>query len=175
MYSVSVSPQPLQPASTIIFPVQSREHPHPPPASFPVMAATLEELTAVEEIGPGRFRSKAFPETMANPNGVAYGGCALGIATRAAYATVPASHALYSLVGHYLGPTRTADKIECVVHTTRDTRTFATRRIEVRQTQPDGSTRVCLEMLADFHVREKALVTYSGPIELAEPGRTYDV
>lgn len=131
-------------------------------------SATLEELTAVEEVGPGRYRSLAVPETMANPRGVAYGGCALGIAARAAHATVPASHALYSLVGHYLGPTRAGVRLECVVRATRSTRAFSTRHVEVCQAQPDGAVRVCLELLADFHVREPAALAYS-----AAPSRQY--
>lgn len=134
------------------------------------MAATLEELTAIEEIGPGTYRSKALPEPVGYKAGVAFGGCALGVATRAAHATVPASHALYSLVGHFLGPARTDAPLECAVHATRDTRAFATRRIEVRQRQPDGRTRLCLEAFADFHAREGA---GGGLAWSATPARPY--
>ncbi|KAH8885817.1 Thioesterase/thiol ester dehydrase-isomerase [Thozetella sp. PMI_491] len=127
------------------------------------MAATLAEQVAVEEIQPGTYKSKALPDRMGNSMPIAYGGCVLGAATQAAYKTVPASFAIYSLVGQFLGPTSTSEKMLCVVHATRDTKSFATRRVEVKQLQPDGQTRTCLELLADFHVEEPSLLTYSTP------------
>lgn len=126
-------------------------------------AITFQEQIAIEEVGPGQYISKALPGLMGNMLPIAYGGCTLGVATHAAYATVPSSHSLYSLVGHFLGPATTTEKYHCTVHTTRDTKTFATRRIEVSQQQPDGRKRVCMELLADFQVKEPALFTYSAP------------
>jgi acyl-CoA thioesterase II len=127
------------------------------------MAPTLEEQIAIEEVGPGRYVSKALPERMGNVLPIAYGGCTLGIATHAAYATVPPSHTLYSLSGHFLGPASTKEKYYCTVHSTRNTKTFATRRVEVSQIHTDGKKRVCMELMADFQVEEPALFTYSAP------------
>jgi acyl-CoA thioesterase II len=127
------------------------------------MAITLQEQIAIEEVSPGYYISKTFAERMGNVLPIAYGGCTIGIATHAAYATVPPSHTLYSLVGHFLGPASTTEKYHCAVHTTRNTKTFATRRVEVSQIQPDGKKRVCMELLADFQVEEPALFTYSAP------------
>lgn len=124
-------------------------------------AETLSEQTAVEQVGPNEFVSKALPGRFGNATPIAYGGCTSGIATRAACATVPDHYVIYSVLGHFLGPTSTETNLHVTVERTRDTKTFATRRILVRQTQPDGTTRTCLDMLADFHVREPPLLTYS--------------
>lgn len=45
--------------------------------------------------------------------------------------------------------------------TLRDTKTFATRRVVVSQRRPDGQPRPCMELIADFHVEEPALMMYS--------------
>lgn len=87
----------------------------------------------------------------------------MGVATAAACSTVPQGYHLYSLVGHYLGPGQLVVKMLCTVHPTRTTKTFATRRVEVKQTAPDGTSRVCMEIIADFHVEEPAVLTYSAP------------
>lgn len=87
----------------------------------------------------------------------------MGVATAAACSTVPPNYHLYSLVGHYLGPGLLGVKMLCTVHSTRTTKTFATRRVEVKQTSPDGTSRVCMELLADFHIEEPAVLTYSAP------------
>lgn len=87
----------------------------------------------------------------------------MGVATAAACSTVPPTYHLYSLVGHYLGPDRLGVKMLCTVHPTRTTKMFATRRVQVKQTSPDGTSRVCMEMIADFHVEEPAVLTYSAP------------
>ncbi|KAK9775528.1 putative Thioesterase-like superfamily-domain-containing protein [Seiridium cardinale] len=122
----------------------------------------------LDEVSPGEFVSKVLPGRMGNLLPIAYGGCTLGLATHAACKTVPSEYSLYSLTGQFLGPASTKEKLSCTVHTTRNTRTFATRRVQVSQIQPDGSKRICLELLADFHVLEPALLTYS-----AHPTRTY--
>lgn len=132
------------------------------------MIGTLADQIGLVEISSGEYVSQVLPERMGNLLPIAYGGCALGLATHAAYKTVPPSYSLYSLVGHFLGPASTMENLYCTVHTTRNTRTFATRRVQVSQVQPDGRKRVCLELLADFQVEEPALLTYSAP-----PARTY--
>lgn len=127
------------------------------------MVRTLADQLAIEQTGPGQFISEELPDRMGNAMPIAYGGCTAGIATRAACATVPGSYSLYSLVGHFLGPASTTEKLSCTVHATRDTKTFVTRRVVVTQQRPDGQVRTCLELLADFHVEEPALLEYSAP------------
>lgn len=139
------------------------------------MASTLADQLAIEQTGPGQFTSKALPKRMGNAMPIAYGGCTAGIATRAACATVPEQFSLYSLVGHFLGPASTTEKLVCTVHATRDTKTFATRRVVVSQRRPDsGQLRACMEILADFHVEEPALLAYSAPpsIPFRGPGES---
>lgn len=125
------------------------------------MASILGKQLAIERLGDGEFVSVECPSSFGNPSGLAYGGCTLGIATSAAHATAPAGYHLFSLVGHFLGPASTASKLFCTVERTRDTKTFATRRVVVAQRQADGSMRPCLQVLADFHREEPALVQYS--------------
>ncbi|KAK8111582.1 uncharacterized protein PG998_008039 [Apiospora kogelbergensis] len=147
------------------------------------MASNITEQTAIEEIGPGQFRSKFNPGRMGNAKPIAYGGCTLGVATRAAYTGVPPTHHLYSLVGHYHGPASTTEKLVCTVHSTRTTKSFTTRRVVVQQAQPITTTagsagagpqqmqmRTCMELIADFHAEEPAAphMTYS-----AAPSRPY--
>ncbi|KAK8136685.1 hypothetical protein PG984_004625 [Apiospora sp. TS-2023a] len=141
------------------------------------MASTVTEQTAVEEIAPGQFRSKCNPGRMGNAKPIAYGGCTLGVAVRAAcMAAVPPHHCLYSVVGHYLGPASTAEKLVCIVHDTRTTKSFSTRRVVVQQAQPnnggsgDQQMRTCMELIADFHAEEPAApgMTYS-----AAPSQAY--
>ncbi|KAJ0108220.1 hypothetical protein J7T55_000185 [Diaporthe amygdali] len=127
------------------------------------MLPSLADQLAIEQTGPGQFISKELPQRMGNAMPIAYGGCTAGIATRAACATVPESFSLYSLVGHFLGPASTTEKLACTVHTTRNTKTFTTRRVVVSQQRPDGQVRTCLELLADFQVEEPALMAYSAP------------
>lgn len=46
----------------------------------------------------------------------------------------------------------------------RNTKTFATRHVEVAQIQDDGSKRICLFLTADFEIAEPlTLLTYSRP------------
>ncbi|KAH7376653.1 thioesterase-like superfamily-domain-containing protein [Plectosphaerella cucumerina] len=132
------------------------------------MAEPLATKLAVERIGDDEFLSKALPVRMGNVAPIAYGGSTLGIAVNAALATVPSTHRLYSLLGHYLGPASIEQHLQCKVIRTRSTATFATRRVEVRQAQKDGSLRLVLEIIADFQVIEEAKFTYN-----AKPLRTF--
>ncbi|KAI8722829.1 hypothetical protein NCS52_00428000 [Fusarium sp. LHS14.1] len=115
------------------------------------MAPTLAELVAVEQLEKGEYVSKTLPIRMGNSMPIAYGGCTAGVAVSAACATAPPTMALYSVLGHFLGPASTDRKLHCSVTHTRDTRSFATRRVQVKQQQPDGKFRVCMELIADFH------------------------
>jgi acyl-CoA thioesterase II len=138
------------------------------------MARTLADQLAIEQTAPGQFISKELPRRMGNARPIAYGGCTAAIATRAACATVSDSFALYSLVGHFHGPASTTEKLVCAVHASRDTKTFATRRVVVSQRRPDGQLRPCMELLADFHVEEPALLAFSAApsIPFAGPGES---
>ncbi|KAK2011737.1 acyl-CoA thioesterase II [Colletotrichum eremochloae] len=128
------------------------------------MAATLQEQVAVDDVGSDQFVSRANPARMGNAANIAYGGCTISIGVQAACSTVPAKYLLYSATGNYLGPALTDRKLRCSVRRVRDTRTFATRLVEISQDQDDGKPRLCMIMLADFQVKEeKSLLVYSTP------------
>ncbi|CAM1501478.1 Fc.00g034620.m01.CDS01 [Cosmosporella sp. VM-42] len=127
------------------------------------MAPTLAEQVGVESLQPGEYVSKLCPVRMGNAMPIAYGGCTLAVAVSAACDTVTSQFSLYSVLGHYLGPASTSQKLYCSVQNTRDTRSFATRRVQIKQKQANGEFRICLELLADFHVDEPSLLTYSAP------------
>jgi acyl-CoA thioesterase II len=63
---------------------------------------------------------------------------------------------MYSLLGYFLGPAVTDRRVKCFVHHSRDTKTFATRRVVVSQLLDNGTDRKCLELIADFQVAEPA-------------------
>lgn len=128
------------------------------------MSAPLTDQLSLREISPREFESNYNPRRMGNTANIAYGGWTLAIAANAAYQSAPPSYHLYSMLGYFLGPALTDRKLFCMVRKIRDTRTFATRQVEVSQAQDDGSRRLALFVVADFQVREKAsLLTYSAP------------
>ena len=132
------------------------------------MLATFAEQIAVEGFGPGEYMSKCVPESMGNALPIAYGGCTLANAVYAACLSVQPSFNLYSVPGHYLRPASTEQKLTCRVQILRDTRSFATRRVEVWQLQKGGKEQLCLLLVADFILTGPALLTYSAP-----PSRAY--
>lgn len=121
------------------------------------------ELTAVNRINEGEYVSKCFPQRMGNILPIGYGGCTTAIAVRSAYQTVDAGFHLYSVLGSFHGPAKVDRNLKCRVTKTRQTRTFASRRVVAYQTQDDGSDRTCAEMFMDFHVAESGLYEYSTP------------
>ncbi|TDZ73338.1 hypothetical protein CTRI78_v001248 [Colletotrichum trifolii] len=126
--------------------------------------ATLQEQVAVDDAGSDVFVSRVLPDRMGNARNIAYGGCALGNGISAAYETVSPNYLLYTVTGNYLGPALTDRKLICSVRRVRDTRTFATRLIEISQDRDDGKTRPCMILLADFQVKEKtSMLVYSAP------------
>jgi acyl-CoA thioesterase II len=133
------------------------------------MTPSLAHQLAVEQTGPDEFTSKNPPVRMGNAAPIAYGGSTLGIVVSSAYGTVTPPYKLYSLVGHFLGPANLDNPLRCRVTRTRDTKSFATRRVEVSQVQRDGKARVVMEATADFHVVEPAMYEYSAP-----PRGSYD-
>lgn len=135
------------------------------------MPPSLAEQIGVEQLAPGRFVSTALPIRVGNSLPIAYGGCAAAVAVHAACLTLPAgsSLSLYSVVGHFLGPASIDRKLYCAVTETRNTRTFATRRVQVSQRLDGGEERVCMELVADFHADEPSSLEYSAPPSVAYP------
>ncbi|KIW31226.1 acyl-CoA thioesterase II [Cladophialophora immunda] len=129
------------------------------------MATTLAEQIGVEETGPDEFISLFPPARGGNQLPIAYGGCTIGVGVHAAFRTVKPGYNLYSVLGHFLGPSRTDQRLTCRVQRLRDTRTFATRRVEISQSLPNGEQRLCMTLQADFHVSEPAMMEYSAPPE----------
>lgn len=136
--------------------------------SFP----SLVDQVSVTPIAPTsegqlRFRSTHFPQRLGNALPIAYGGCAAAVSVSSAYATLatPNMH-MYSLLGAFHGPARTDRPIICTVSKTRDTRTFATRRVVASQKidldRPDGEAneRTCMDVFVDFHVLEAGMMDY---------------
>jgi len=117
---------------------------------------------------PDEYESRSPPERMGNTANIAYGGCALGVALSAAHGSTDRKYRFYSALGTYLAPALTDRRFFCSVRKIRDTKTFATRQVEVSQCldlQDDSKgRRVCMLVIADFQVPEKAsLLTYSAP------------
>lgn len=136
------------------------------------MAATLADLVALRELSPNVYETLLNPEKMGNPANIAYGGCTIAAAAKAAHQNLPDKYRLYSLTGHYLGPALSDRKLICSVRDVRKTRTFVTRQIEVSQEQEgQQGRRVCMVVVADFQVPEPAsLFVYSKPPSMAYSG-----
>lgn len=133
------------------------------------MAITLSESVRVRATDHGSYESLYNPGRMGNTADIAYGGCTIATAINAAYQTVPPAYCLYSAQGNFLGPALTDRKYLLHVQTYRQTKTFATRKVEVSQKQNDGALRLCMVILADFHCKERAsLLEYS-----RRPTQTY--
>ncbi|KAF2735287.1 hypothetical protein EJ04DRAFT_552063 [Polyplosphaeria fusca] len=123
---------------------------------------TFTETTSFRALDNNSYETIHFPERLGNAANIAYGGFALAAAIRAATLSVPATYFLYTIQGAYLGPALTDRPLHATTHTIRQTRTFATRRIDIFQTQDsDTQPRACLTALADFQVDEPALLEYS--------------
>ncbi|CRG89089.1 hypothetical protein PISL3812_06124 [Talaromyces islandicus] len=125
------------------------------------MGDSIVQHIAVERQSEWKFQSKRLAEPMGNTLPIAYGGYNLGIAVNAAAKTVPTGFHLYSVMGHYLGPTSTKEKVTLTVFPSRSTKTFQTRRVQVTQSTGDGTSRLCFELLADFQRAEPEMLNYS--------------
>ncbi|KZM26066.1 uncharacterized protein EKO05_0005877 [Ascochyta rabiei] len=132
--------------------------PNPTPEPFTAQLA----LTQLSE---STWQTTSHPQRMGNALPIAYGGYALTAACQAAHLSAPAGYHLYSFLGNYLGPASTDRPLRATVRSVRQTRSFATRHVEVSQLQDDGKERVCLFATADFHIKEPAgsLLTYHRP------------
>ncbi|KAF2116116.1 acyl-CoA thioesterase II [Lophiotrema nucula] len=129
---------------------------------------SFAEQMELQELGNNEYESLHHPERVGNAANIAYGGFALGTAVKAVALSVPDGYFLYTIMGSYLGPALTDRPLRASVKVIRQTRTFATRQVEVSQKQDDGTFRACLLAIADFHVKEPALLEYSAP-----PSRKY--
>lgn len=120
------------------------------------------EQFALKELSKNEFETVYPPQCMGNPLNIAYGGYGLGTACKAACLSVPEGYHLYSMVGSYLGPASTNISLRASVRVIRQTRTFATRQVEVSQVREGNEKRLCLIAIVDFQVKEKArLLEYS--------------
>ena len=117
---------------------------------------------AVRDLGDNTFETITKPQRIGSPLNIAYGGYSLGLACKAAALSVPSGYHLYSMHGNYLGPASTDLQLVAKVKVIRQTRTFATRHVEVGQKLENGEFRVSLIGIADFQVaEEKTLLEYS--------------
>lgn len=125
---------------------------------------TFTEQLAFQKLDENLWTTLHPPQRMGNAAPIAYGGYALAVACKAACLSVPEGYHMYSFLGNYLGPASTDRPLRATTRTVRQTRTFATRHIEVSQIQDDGKVRVCLFATADFQAKEKAsMFEYSRP------------
>lgn len=122
------------------------------------------EQLAFKELEENTWTTLHPPQRMGNALPIAYGGYAIAVACKAACLSVPEGYHIYSFMGNYLGPAYTDRPLRASTRTIRQTRTFATRHVEVSQIQDNGKLRVCLFATADFQVKEKgSMFEYSHP------------
>ncbi|KAJ9662932.1 hypothetical protein H2198_001160 [Neophaeococcomyces mojaviensis] len=124
---------------------------------------SFADQLGLTEIDPNTFISLVNPQRMGNGAPIAYGGCPASLVVHAACRTVKPTFHAYSVLGAFHGPTRIDRKVICRVTRTRDTKTFATRRVIALQTMDDGTERPCMEVMVDFQVEEPAMYEYSAP------------
>ena len=120
------------------------------------MSSNFLQLIRLKRTSPTTFVSLSMSERMGNLAPFAFGGqmeldskirvrclrpdpagCVLALAVNAAHLNLPQSPAaplaIYSMLGHFLGPNKTDRHVKLVVEDVRTTRTFATRRVVVSQ------------------------------------------
>ncbi|KAF2102155.1 hypothetical protein NA57DRAFT_64730 [Rhizodiscina lignyota] len=118
---------------------------------------------------PGHYESVSTGNKRGAKDASAYGGWSIGVGVRAAFASLSTAkypsqnYHLYSAVGNFLGPALGGEKALCAVRSIRDTRTFATRLVEVKQ-QVRGEVRTVMTILCDFQAEENGVdLVYSAP------------
>jgi acyl-CoA thioesterase II len=135
------------------------------------LATTLPEQVSLKKLSDNYYVTLFKPDRMGNTANIAYGGCTLGAGVNAAYETVSPEYHAFSIMGNYLGPALTDRNLYCKVRRIRDTRTFASRQVEISQEQDDGTHRTCIILFAEFQKQEPAvLMSYSAP-----PSRQYSL
>ncbi|CEH12046.1 hypothetical protein CBOM_00057 [Ceraceosorus bombacis] len=137
-------------------------------------------------VRPARFHTNYNPVKMGNTADIAYGGCAIAVAVNAAIASVeaerqkrdssasakgkstaPKSKAVYALSGNYLGPARADRPFIVDVESLRDTKTFTTILVRLKQRLDSGEERSCLVTIVDFVARsdlpeaQRNILTYN--------------
>ena len=131
---------------------------------------SFEDFLSLKQIDTNQYVSKWPTESNSfNPKEkFAYGGCILAFGIKVGYATVKSTYTVYSCLGAFLGPALAGKNLRAIVTAVQDTRTFATRRVEVFQDQED-KTQVIASMQLHFQTpEERSLLTYS-----AAPSREY--
>ena len=104
----------------------------------------------------GQYVSVSLPERMGGVFGAAFGGCVMSMSLNAAHLSLPedremrASLRVYSMLGHYLGPTLTDRHVSFSCEVLRETRTFATQLVRASQVMDNGSERACFAATVDF-------------------------
>ncbi|GAB7337678.1 hypothetical protein MBLNU457_g2968t1 [Dothideomycetes sp. NU457] len=127
----------------------------------------LVDILGVKPIGDNRYESVQNPQRMGNQANISFGGFTLGIAANVAHQGIPDNYRMYSMSGNFLGGALTDRKLFCTSKELRRTRTFITRSIEAYQKQDNGSDRICLVSVVDFHVIEsQSFMTYSATPKL---------
>ncbi|UZJ57628.1 hypothetical protein CBS101457_006948 [Exobasidium rhododendri] len=124
------------------------------------MTSFFESLLGLRKISdaPCVYQNTAKLEKMGNALPIAYGGLLQAQSLLAAYHSLPGEYSerskwvVYSVTGHFLGPTSLHATAEYRVERLRDTRTFATRSIVVSQVI-DGKRRNTFSATVDFTVR----------------------
>lgn len=105
---------------------------------------------------PNVFQGVSLPLGMGNLRPIAYGGFAIATAIVAAGQTIPTHTRFvpYSVLGNFLGPASLKEPFVCHVSNIRDTRSFATRFVLVKQraqTKEGGSEmRTVLSLTLDM-------------------------
>ena len=152
--------------------------------------ASFPDLIALKETHPGSYESIHKPERMGNAANIAYGGCTMAVALHAAFLSIsaPAGAAqkmcLYSAQGIFLAPAKTDHRYFLSVRQLRDTKSFATRQVDVYQSLLDEGTenghaeksndtqwRAVLTLLADFQApTASSMLRYSTAPTMAYAG-----
>ena len=100
---------------------------------------------------PWVFESVSLPGRAGNIRPIAFGGCSVAVAINAAGQTVKTEGRFvpYSVTGHFLGPASLDLHFTCHVQPLRDTRSFVTRHVVLKQETKKGP-RSCLELTLDL-------------------------
>ena len=100
---------------------------------------------------PWVFEAVSLPGRAGNQQPIAYGGCAMATALNAAGQTIKPEPRFvpYSVTGHFLGPATLDERYVCEVKPVRDTRSFITRYVTVKQ-KIKGEMRSVLALTLDM-------------------------
>ncbi|WFD32769.1 hypothetical protein MSPP1_003820 [Malassezia sp. CBS 17886] len=113
----------------------------------------LLELVGVKGTGdPWVFEAVSLPYQIGKMQPNAFGGCALATALYAAAQTFAPTAAFvpYSIVGHFLSPGSVSAPYICEVKPLRDTRSFITRHVTVKQKSKKGDVRSVFALTLDM-------------------------